>query len=53
MQKTYTIMIQVNTLKSEGLNNTDIAKRVGIHRETVAKYLKIIEKAREAGTPLV
>lgn len=52
MQKTYTSMIQVQTLKSEGLSNSVIARKVGLHRETVAKYLKILEVGRRTGTPL-
>lgn len=30
MQKTYTSMIQVQTLKSEGLSNSVIARKVGL-----------------------
>jgi transposase len=52
MQKTYTTMIQVQTLKSQGLSNTSIAARLGIHRQTVATYLKLLEQVRENGTPL-
>jgi transposase len=45
-------MIQVLTLKSEGLSNCAIANRLGIHRQTVAKYLKLSEEARESGAPI-
>ena len=35
MQKTYNSMIQVQTLKSEGLSNSSIARKVGLHRPRI------------------
>ncbi|MGZ8937500.1 MAG: IS21 family transposase [Halobacteriota archaeon] len=52
MYKTYEDMIQVLALKSEGLSNTAIAGRVGIHRETVAKYLRLADQSRDSGSSL-
>lgn len=45
-------MIQVQLLKDEGLSQTAIAERLGIHRETVARYLKKIAEARASGEPV-
>lgn len=52
MKDAFTTMIQLETLKSEGLKNTQIAKRLNIHRETVAKYLKLLEESRITGVPI-
>lgn len=52
MKGTYETMIQLQTYKNEGLSNIAIAKRLGLHRETVAKYLRILEEARETGVKL-
>lgn len=45
-------MIQVETLKNEGLSNIAIARHLGIHRETVARYLSKVEQARLDGKPI-
>ena len=52
MRKTYKTMIQILTLKSEGLSNTAIANRLGLHRQTVAKYLQYSKQVRDSGQPL-
>lgn len=45
-------MIRARTLKDEGLPTTAIARRLGLHRQTVAKYLQQVEDGDGAvGTP--
>jgi transposase len=45
-------MIQVRTLKDEGLTQTAIAERLGLHRQTVARYLERMEQAENSGQPI-
>ncbi len=52
MRETLMTMIQVRTLKNEGLSQTAIAQRLGLHRQTVARYLERMDQAEEAGQPL-
>jgi len=40
-------MVEIRSLHNEGLKNKQIAARLGIHRETVAKYLKTGEAPAE------
>lgn len=49
MRETLESMIQVQTLKNEGLSNSAIARKVGLHRQTVARYLAVMEDARNDG----
>ena len=52
MRETLKTMIQVQTLKDEGLTNVAIGQKLGIHRETVAAYLTKMQQARDEGRPL-
>lgn len=52
MRETLKTMIQVQTLKDEGLTNVAIGEKLGIHRETVAAYLTKMQQARDEGRPL-
>ncbi len=45
LRETLRLMIQARTLKDEGLPVTAIARRLGLHRQTVAKYLAQLEEA--------
>ncbi|SDX03046.1 hypothetical protein SAMN04489725_1338, partial [Alicyclobacillus hesperidum] len=52
MRETLKAMIQVQTLKDEGLTNVAIGQRLRIHRETVAAYLTKMQQARDEGRPI-
>ena len=45
--KAVSVMVEIRSLHNEGLKNKQIAARLGIHRETVAKYLKTGEAPAE------
>ena len=49
MRETLKTMIQVQTLKNEGLTNKAIGERLGIHRQTVGKYLGQMQQVRLQG----
>lgn len=49
LRETLIMMIQARTLKDEGLPTTAIARRLGLHRQTVAKYLAQREAGHDAG----
>jgi len=52
--KAVSVIVEVRSLYQEGLNKTQIAARLGIHRETVSKYLAMeeipMERTRKAGS---
>lgn len=48
LRETLIMMIQARTLKDEGLPTTAIARRLGLHRQTVAKYLEQLEAGEGA-----
>ncbi|AEJ38699.1 hypothetical protein TPY_0498 [Sulfobacillus acidophilus TPY] len=39
-------------MKDEGLSQTAIAERLGLHRQTVARYLERMDQAQKSGYPL-
>jgi len=45
--KAVSVMVEIRSLHNEGLKNKQIAARLGIHRETVAKYLKDEEAPKD------
>ena len=38
--KAVSVVVEIRSLSQQGLNKQQIARRLGIHRETVAKYLR-------------